>query len=114
MTLLMSTFTFSSNLQCALPAFEGLFPPPFDKQIQNLLFVLAYWHGIAKLRLHTDSTLNLLEGLTTQFGTLLRRFVKDTEKLFSTTELPRETAARGRRRLAAQAKGKGKLNRSLY
>jgi hypothetical protein len=73
-----------------------------------------YWHGVAKLRLHTDSTLNLLEQLTTQFGTLLRRFVKDTEKSFSTTELPRETAARGRRRLAAQAKGKGKINRRSH
>ncbi|KAF8525645.1 hypothetical protein JB92DRAFT_2701590 [Gautieria morchelliformis] len=57
-----------------MPVFEGLLPPPFDDQLQDLLFVFSSWHGLAKLRLHTDTTLHNLEELTAIFGTLLRRF----------------------------------------
>lgn len=80
-----------------MPAFEGLFPPPHDVIVQDLLFVLASWHGVAKLRMHTESTLDTLDDLTQTFGSLVRRFARVTCKAFVTVELPKEAAARVRR-----------------
>lgn len=91
-----------------MPVFEGLLPDKHDKIVQDLLYTLAMWHGLAKLRLHTDPTLNYLSIVTKNLGHLLRRFSKYVCGDYATTELPRETAARGRRKAAAAAKGKGK------
>jgi hypothetical protein len=66
----------------------------------NLLFELATWHALAKLRLHTESTIDSLEHSTTQLGKLLRRFVSTTCKAFDTRELPSEEAAQARRKAA--------------
>ncbi|KAF8577949.1 hypothetical protein K439DRAFT_1648918 [Ramaria rubella] len=88
---------FEDILQCAMPAFEGLFPEPHETIIQRLLFVMASWHSLAKLRMHTDSTLHQLDTLTTQLGQALRKFAGVTCRVFVTHELPRETAARARR-----------------
>lgn len=84
--------------QCALPVFEGLLDEPFNGQVMDLLFTMAEWHSLAKLRLHTDSTLSRLENCTVELGRLLRKFQKDVCSAFDTRELPRETAARGRRK----------------
>ena len=65
----------------------------------KLLYRTAEWHGLAKLRMHTESTLALLESLTTEFGLLMQNFQELTCLQFATTELPRETAARNRRDL---------------
>ena len=86
------------SFECAMPVFEALLPAPFDGMLQDLLFVFSSWHGIAKLRLHTDTTLTYLEELTQVFGSLIRRFTSQTFTAFTTYELPREAAARGRRR----------------
>lgn len=64
----------------------------------DLLFSLADWHALAKLRLHTDATLELLRSATTTLGTRLRYFVKHICPLYDTRELPKEEAARARRR----------------
>lgn len=53
--------------------------------------------------MHTDSTLTLLEELTVEFGKLMRQFRDLTCSQFQTVELPRETAARHRRQMKAQA-----------
>jgi hypothetical protein len=84
--------------QCIMPVFEDLLPAPHDAVIQDLLYVLASWHGVAKLRMHTATTLQTLEELTSTFGTLLRRFSAQTSATYTTFELPREAAARARRR----------------
>lgn len=64
----------------------------------KLLYRLAEWHALAKLRMHTESTLALLDGdLTTELGALFRQFCKFTASSFSIRELPREAAARQRR-----------------
>ncbi|OBZ68473.1 hypothetical protein A0H81_11674 [Grifola frondosa] len=42
------------QMQCSIPAFEGLLPEPHNKVLMDLLFVFAQWHGLAKLRMHTD------------------------------------------------------------
>lgn len=80
-----------------MPVFEGLLPEQHDNDILSLLFTAAEWHTLAKLRLHTESTLDLLEQTTTQLGTQLRRFQSYTCSFFVTRELPKEEAARGRR-----------------
>ncbi|RXW14335.1 hypothetical protein EST38_g11521 [Candolleomyces aberdarensis] len=97
-------------LQCAIPVFEGLFPKKdHDKRIVNLLYVLAHWHGLAKLRLHTDVTLDILDDLTTLLGKKFRQFVARICDQVETRELPREYQARKRR----EAKRKGKDRKAL-
>jgi hypothetical protein len=88
--------------------FEGLLPEPHNKIVMDLLFELATWHAMAKLRLHTETTLHLLDHSTTRLGQCLRRFQMETCAAYNTKELPREEAARGRRKAAMAAKGKGR------
>lgn len=63
-----------------------------------MLFILADWHALAKLRLHTDTTLTFLHQATRILGTRLRNFVKHICPEYDTKELAREEAARARRR----------------
>jgi hypothetical protein len=63
----------------------------------KLLYRTAEWHAFAKLRMHSNSTLLLLEELTTEFGKLIRQFRDLTCSQFKTVELSREAAARKRR-----------------
>ena len=65
----------------------------------KLLYRTAEWHALAKLRMHTETSLASLESLTTEFGLLMQNFEELTCSQFATTELPRETAARKRREL---------------
>ncbi|KAI0037920.1 hypothetical protein FA95DRAFT_1668201, partial [Auriscalpium vulgare] len=88
--------------QCAIPVFEGLLDEPHNTVVLDLLFGLAEWHAEAKLRMHTDSSLVLLRRSTIFLGSQLRRFARSTCSVFDTRELPRETAARGRRKRKAQ------------
>lgn len=59
---------------------------------------MASWHGLAKLRIHTDTTLERLDQLTTKLGQTIRKFTNVTCQAFKTRELPRETEARARRK----------------
>lgn len=90
--------------QCAIPVFEGLLPQKYDMIVQKLLFEMATWHGLAKLRLHTDSTLTNLETSSTRLCDLLRKFKTEVCSAFITQELPSEEAARGRRKAAMTQK----------
>ncbi|KAH9480924.1 hypothetical protein JR316_0007527 [Psilocybe cubensis] len=65
---------FEDLLQCAIPIFEGLFPDPHNRQISKLLYRTAEWHGLAKMRIHTEGSLKLLDELTFEFGKLMREF----------------------------------------
>ncbi|KAF7371414.1 hypothetical protein MSAN_00778200 [Mycena sanguinolenta] len=96
---------FEDLLQCAIPAFDGLFPAEHNARILKLLYQMAQWHACAKLRMHTDPTLEHLKKLTPEIGRLMREFKNTTCLEYKTYELPRETAARGRReqRIAAAA-----------
>lgn len=80
-----------------MPVFEGLLPAEHDNDIQSLLFTTAEWHTLAKMRLHTDSTLAWLDETTKAFGKQIRRFQSHTCSFFDTRELPQEEAARSRR-----------------
>jgi len=86
-------------LKCSLPAFEGLLDEPHDTRLMKLLYHTAEWHALAKLRMHTDGTLELLEHLTTDFGKLMRQFRDLSCPEFATVELPREANARRQRQL---------------
>lgn len=83
--------------QCAIPVFDGLLPEPHNTTILSLLYTCGEWHGLAKLRMHTDSTLTLMDNETSHLGTKLRAFANFTCEAFDTTELKREIAARNRR-----------------
>lgn len=99
---------FEDMLQCAMPVFDGLLPPKDNKIVLDLLFSLSTWHALAKLRLHTETTVQLLEAETKMLGRLVRRFKKTTCAIYDTKELPKETTARGRRTAALVKNGKGK------
>ena len=62
------------------------------------------WHAYAKLRLHTDTTLNDFKTLTSALGLSVRKFIKEVCSRYNTTELPHEMAARGRRSAALTTK----------
>ena len=51
-------------IQCAIPVFEGLLPEPHNTRVLKLLFDLAHWHGLAKLQMHMEATLELLSQAT--------------------------------------------------
>lgn len=92
--------------------FDGLLTDTENNAIvMELLFELATWHALAKLRLHTESTLHALESSTTRLGTALRKFVSTTCEQFETRNLPSEDAARGRRKAALRSKKKATIPR---
>jgi hypothetical protein len=64
----------------------------------KLLYQISEWHALAKLRMHTEDSLTLMEESTKDLGNLLRQFRTLTCSQFSTVELPREADARVRRR----------------
>jgi hypothetical protein len=55
--------------------------------VLDLLFIMAHWHALAKLRLHTDISLDLMDDVTTALGHTLRTFEKATSSAFETHEL---------------------------
>jgi len=59
---------------------------------------MSEWHALAKLRMHTEDSLSIMEECTTELGRLLRQFRDLTCSQFSTFELSREADARARRR----------------
>ena len=69
---------------------------------------MAHWHALAKLRLHTDKTLEVLDTWTSVMGEAARTFVTSTCSQFVTSELKREYEARKRREARASANVKGK------
>ncbi|KAJ7222643.1 hypothetical protein GGX14DRAFT_352730 [Mycena pura] len=94
-------------LQCSIPVVEGLLPEPYNTAVLDALFALGEWHALAKLKLHTDTTLGFLRTATKAIGTKLRRFQKVVCPNFDTKELPAEGAARQHRQNKKTATGKG-------
>ena len=62
-------------LQCIIPCIEGLFPKLHNTSVIKLLFIFAMWHTLAKLHIHTDMSLRLLDTATTALGNALQYFV---------------------------------------
>jgi hypothetical protein len=78
-----------------MPVFEGLLPKRHDHIIQRLLFEIAMWHALAKLCLHTETTVVDLENSTTRLGIILCLFQSDVCPSYQTQDLPFEEAAQG-------------------
>ncbi|TFY53731.1 hypothetical protein EVG20_g9986 [Dentipellis fragilis] len=92
-------------LQCCIPCFEGMFGD-HDASIQELLYLASYWHSLAKLRMHTETTLKVLDNVTMLFAKSLRFFAQVTCLKFKTVETDAEYRARCRvaqRRAAMQS-----------
>lgn len=73
----------------------------------KLLFTCGHWHGLAKLRQHTDDTLDLLDIETRHIGKELRAFISKTCGFYDTRELRREADARKRRKAKKNAGASG-------
>ncbi|KAJ3531358.1 hypothetical protein NMY22_g8186 [Coprinellus aureogranulatus] len=99
---------YEDMLQCAFPVFEGLLPGEHGVRLQNLLFTLGYWHGLAKLRMHTEFTLDILDRWTSFLGEDARDFVQMTCSDFETRELKREYEARKRAQARRSKKASAK------
>ncbi|KZP03728.1 hypothetical protein FIBSPDRAFT_904798 [Athelia psychrophila] len=82
-------------LQCAIPVLDGLLPEPYNTEILTLVFICSHWHALAKLRMHTDCTLKLLDSETEHLGTSLRSFAANTCKAFNTQELAHSHSTEG-------------------
>lgn len=78
----------------------------------RLLYKAAEWHALAKLRLHTESTLNLLEMVTKELGRLMRQFRDKSSDEYNTVELPCGADARNTR--SSSSSKKKKLNLNTY
>jgi hypothetical protein len=82
------------DVNCELPVFEGIFPEEDDEQIQKLIWDRLVFHGYAKLRMRTDSTMETMESALLDLGNSLRHIVEAACPNFDTRELPREHRAR--------------------
>lgn len=72
-------------------------PNAHNRRLLTVLFTLAHWHALAKLRQHTDLSLSILDAVTTQLGKSLKDFQAKTCSAYDTRELKREVAARLRK-----------------
>src|ERR1700679_3871199 len=65
--------------------------------VLDLIFLLTTWHALAKLNIHTDMSLRLLDTTTSALGAGLRYFVGVTCPNFNTVETSAEFSKRRRR-----------------
>jgi hypothetical protein len=56
-----------------------------------------HWHALAKLRMHSETTLSALDETFRRLSRQLRKFSDVTCAAFNTMELPKEKAARERK-----------------
>ncbi len=82
--------------QVIMPVFEGLLPLRDDQNVADLLFKLTNWHALAKLRLHTDVTIDIFRAATHHMYKAFRKFAYKTCPRYATRELPKEAQARVR------------------
>lgn len=78
----------------------------------RLLFTCAHWHALAKLRMHTDLTLDIMDEITTALGKAFRDFHTKVCPAYSTRELRREAEARQRRLAKKVGKASSKSSNS--
>ncbi|KIK34655.1 hypothetical protein CY34DRAFT_97579 [Suillus luteus UH-Slu-Lm8-n1] len=102
----MAARNYEDLLQCSIPVFEGLLPAPHNKILMNLLFTMSHWHGLAKLRMHSEITLEILNQQTTHLGEQFRHFKEKVCASYQTQELDREVSVRSRRQTRDAAKRK--------
>ncbi|KAH9911327.1 uncharacterized protein BXZ73DRAFT_108092 [Epithele typhae] len=80
-----------------MPAMEGLLPLEHGEIVQDMLFELANFHALGKLRMHTDITLEIMEHATTSMYDSIRRFDAFVATEYETVEQEHERRSRIRR-----------------
>ena len=80
-----------------IPAFEGLLPLQHNHAVLELLFELANWHALAKLRMYTDVTLDIFDSASINMYDAMRKFATITCAAFEVYESPAGVEARVRR-----------------
>lgn len=83
-------------LQTIIPAIEGLLLSPHDKAVLDLLYQLSEYHSLAKLRMHTETTLQYWEQVIISLTHCLREFQHSSQEL-NPKETPTERNTRVRR-----------------
>ena len=83
-----------------IPAYEGLLPLKHNQTVLELLYELANFHSLAKLRMQTEVTLELLESATAHTYAAMRQFASTTCAAYETVERPEEVDKRKARALA--------------
>jgi hypothetical protein len=78
--------------QCTMPVFKSLFPEDHDVIIQSLLYRFTHSHTLAKLRMHSETTLSLLDEVFKKLSCQLHEFRDITCVAFTMFELPKEKA----------------------
>lgn len=68
-----------------------------------MLWDLSLWHSLVKLRLHSESTVFLLDAAASELGQSVRCFSRATDHI-KTYEVPKEDAAKGKKRRKRQVK----------
>ena len=100
-------------MQCAIPIFDSLLPEPTNTYVLKLLFELAHWHGLAKLCMHTDVTLNILSHITASLWNSPRTFEAKMSAAFETQELEHEWAAQQHYQEKSTTSGVSKSQRPM-
>ena len=77
-----------------------------NKIIHKLLFELSTWHGLAKLHLHTESSIIDLENSISRLGEILHQFSGTVCPAYATYELPSEEATHVQRKATVTKKAK--------
>ncbi|KAJ3832059.1 hypothetical protein F5878DRAFT_548677 [Lentinula raphanica] len=99
-------FLNAEHSKCSIPVFKGLLP---DEAHNTMLITLLYraveWHALAKLRMHSEDTLQRLETVTQQLGKLMCRFQDLSNSNFQTYETECEGPAAWRCQQQQQATG---------
>ncbi|KAF8834372.1 hypothetical protein BDN67DRAFT_992676 [Paxillus ammoniavirescens] len=108
----MTARGFEDLLQCALPVFENLLPEPHNSHVQCLLFYLCHWHALAKLRMHMDYTLDIMEHSTVHLAKQIHKFSAETCPVFATKELRRKAESRTRQGELEHRVGKSRFTRT--
>lgn len=65
---------------------------------------MSHWHGLAKLRMHSDLTLEILDQQTTNLGDQFHCFKAKVCSAYHTQELDREVESRTHRQAKEAAK----------
>ena len=76
--------------------FDGLLPDYCNAFILELLFVCAHWHGLAKLHLYSDNTLDIMDDVAVGLGVQFCEFHNKICPKFQTWELPHKAATHQR------------------
>lgn len=74
-------------------------PEPHNTHLLTLLYRMAEWHALAKLRMQTEATLNLLDKATVTIGKELRSFRDSINTAYTCKELPSEASRRTRQQI---------------